>query len=70
MTAMFTENTFPVRNRGRRGAGFGHREVREGRGGGWCPMCHPLPPSSIIADPLNTHSRSRLYTGGEVRGCK
>ena len=33
MTAMFTENTFPVRNRGRRGAGFGHREVRGGRGG-------------------------------------
>ena len=42
MTAMFTENTFPVRNRGRRGAGFGHREVR----GGGVPNVSP-PPSLI-----------------------
>ena len=45
MTAMFTENTFPVRNRGRRGAGFGHREVR-GAEGGRVPNVSP-PPSLI-----------------------
>ena len=48
ITALFTEDTFPRRNR--RGV------VWAGWGVGGCPMCHPLPFSSIIADPLNTQT--------------